>query len=503
MNLIIAAFGCSLLAPSFAQATPDTPPAPIALELVEPDWTQIGSGNYSPWVVDEAGNQVWNPSKSFNNWLATIPDEDKAWPILVDLRYKHDALFSNDLLRVFAEDVGDYNENGIDDWQEVSELYASADALPIMDQIAQLMSKPSMGHPLFRGTDPYSRRVFKQYGLEDYISEKENSNPSLMECSTEHLSITMDTTDFAVGYLSYIASQGELEAFTQYSITIYRGSLLTAEFPRLISTLVALASQRKMLELLRWALFTHGDKFTEEQLAQFDHAIAHYTVNQLKPVVEQLQFHDTARRIYNIPEMTRTASIYGFGPPLSTPYEQLPEMVRTILALYDMPLNVAHESSKMYPFDNPREPKWFAEMDKFKTLDYPMDPIGRRLLDMMMPAIGRATTAIQGHRADTQAMRLAIAAHRHKLRHGSFPTSIGDFDQDLINFAFIDPFVGGNMIYRLDPEIGPMIYARGYDGDDDQGRHERNLFLSTREKDGDFLYYPNPWTTQEIAEDED
>ncbi len=496
--------GLPFLCVSLVQGEPadERPMPPIVLELIEPDWTPIGDGNYSPWVVDEAGNTVWNPTKSFNDWLATIPDEDKAWPILVDLRYKYDVLFSNELLGVFAEDVEDHNENGIDDWQEMSKVYASAEAPLIMDRILELMSKPHMGYPLSDGTDSFSRRVLGQYGFDDYINPKETLNPGLLDCRFEHLSITMDMVKFTVGYLSYLAEQDEIEAFTHHSIIMYQGTLLVEDWPIIISTLVSMGSQKRLLDLLRWAIFTHGDEFTEEQLAQFDRVIADYTVNQLTVIAEKLLFHDTARRIYNIPEMTRTGSAYESGPPLSTPYEQLPEMVRTAMALYDMPLEGAQESADKYHFDNPQNPKWFTQMKDFETLDFPMDPIGRLLLGTMMPATGKAVSRVHRHRAHTQAMRLAIAAHRHKLRHSVFPATTKDFDQDLIAFEFIDPFVGGDLLYRLDPDIGPMIYARGYDGDDDHGRHERNLFLSTKEIDGDFLFYPNPWATQEHLDDE-
>ena len=503
MNIIIAALGCSLLAPSFTQATPDTPPAPIALELVEPDWTQIGSGNYSPWVVDEGGAKVWNPSKSFNNWLATIPDEDKAWPILVDLRYKHDALFSSAYFG-FLPDVGeDFDEDGVDDWKELSNLFDQTDMNPIMDQLLEAMGKPRMGYPLLLETDPDSRRVFERYGLEDHIENNASLNPQMIECTLQSLGTTRQITQLAVSYLSYIVGKGEIETFAADYIIMYQGSLLTDETPYLISTLVSIASQRRLLSLLRWALFTHGDGFTETQLAEFDRVIADTSINQLAVVGEQLQFHGFVRRVFNLPNLMNYTEHEQLGPPISAPYEQLPLVVRKTMALYDIPLNAAHESSKMYGFDAPSTPDWSSQGKDINELDSPIEAIGRLLVGIMMPATDQAVNRLREHRADTQAMRLAIAAHRHKLRHGSFPTSIGDFDQDLINFAFVDPFVGGNMIYRLDPEIGPMIYARGYDGDDDQGRYTQYLLLGSKEVEGDLLYYPNPWTTQEIAEDED
>ena len=490
--------------PALAYAEPtDSPPPPIILDLVEPDWTLLGDGNWSPWFIDEAGETVWNPTASFNAWMDTIPVEDKAWPILVDLRYKYDAFFSNNHFG-FLPNVGeDFDEDGVDDWTQLSVLFDQTDMKPIMDQLLAAMSKPMMGYPLLLGTDPYSRRVFERYGLEDHIENNPSLNPQLIECTLFSLGTTRKMTQLAVSHLSHIVEKGEIETFAANYIIMYQGSLLANETPYMISTLVSIASQSRLLDLLRWTLFTHGDVFTEDQLALFDRVITNTSINHLAVVGEQLQFHDFARRVYNIPEMVKYSANDELGDPLSTPYSQLPEMVRTILALYDMPLNGAQESSGKYHFDDPRNPKWYTQSEDFETLDFPMDPIGRLLLDVMMPAVDKAASRTHRLRADAQAMRLAIATHRHKLRHGSFPETIEHFDRDLIDFEFIDPFVGGEMIYRLDPDIGPMIYARGYDGDDDQGRHETDMFLETMKNDGDFVFYPNPWTTQEHLQDDD
>jgi len=505
MNIIIVALMLSVASMPLVHIEPEqeTPPAAIQLELVEPDWSQIGDGNYSPWVVTAEGETVWNPTKSFNNWLDTIPDEDKAWPILVDLRYKYDSFFSNNHFG-FLPDVGeDFDEDGVDDWTQLSALFDQTDMKPIMDQFLEAMGKPRMGDPLLLNeTDPYSRQVFERYGIEDHIENNPSMNPQLIECTFFSLGTTKQITQLSVSYLSYIAEKGEIETFAANYIIMYQGSLLTDETPYLISTLVSIASQRRLLNLLRWTLFTHGDAFTEDQLAQFDRVIADKSIDQLAVVGEQLQFHDFVRRVFYLPNLTNYTEQEQLGPPISVSYDLLPIVVRKTMALYDIPLNAAHDASKTYAFDASNTIDWSVQEDELKELDSPIEAIGRLLVDMMMPATDQAVNRVHRHRANTQAMRLAIATHRHKLRHGSFPETIEHFDRNLIDFDFIDQFVGGNMIYRLHPSIGPMIYARGYDGDDDQGRHATDLFLETMRKDGDFVYYPNPWATQEHLDDE-
>ncbi len=489
----------------FAANEPETkaPLPPTQLEYIEPDWSPIGDGNYSPWMPDEDGDPVWNPTKAYNTWIDSIPDEDKAWPILVDLRYKYDALFSNRFLWVFAEDVGeDWDEDGVDDWQQISELYASTDIKPIVERLLEALSKPHMGYTLHIGTDPVSQEVLLRYGLDDEIENKEGANPNVFSCLKEDHGIMRRKSQFMASYLSYQVEQGNTEQFADRFAIGYRSSLLVEDWPSILSTLTAMGNQSRFLDLLRWTLYTHSDQLTDDQLVTLDRVIENSTAHQVQTISDQLEFHDIARRIYNFPEMKNWSDTDWDGPPISIHYDELPKAVRTVITLYDIVMHDAHKSSLLHQNDD-TEPKWYVEMDDFETLDYPIESIGRMLLGMMMPAVDKATSRTRRHRANAQAMRLAIAAHRHKLRHGSFPKSIEHFNQDLIGFEFIDPFVGGDLLYRLDPETGPMIYAKGYDNDDDQGRHGLDIFLETKKIDGDFLYYPNPWTTQNFPEDED
>lgn len=61
---------------------------------------------------------------------------------------------------------------------------------------------------------------------------------------------------------------------------------------------------------------------------------------------------------------------------------------------------------------------------------------------------------------------LAIAAHRHKAKHGAFPDSLNTLDKDLITADLIDVYTGDPLLYRL-TESGPLIYSAGPDRDDD------------------------------------
>ncbi|MEM9373409.1 MAG: hypothetical protein AAGA55_07175 [Planctomycetota bacterium] len=97
------------------------------------------------------------------------------------------------------------------------------------------------------------------------------------------------------------------------------------------------------------------------------------------------------------------------------------------------------------------------------------------------------------------AFRLALAAHRHRLRHGEPPQGLADIDDDLINFDPIDGFTGGPMQFRW-RDGAPFVYTFGPDKDDDGGRHVldedgepwetiSDELLETA-PDGDFVLFP-------------
>ncbi len=70
------------------------------------------------------------------------------------------------------------------------------------------------------------------------------------------------------------------------------------------------------------------------------------------------------------------------------------------------------------------------------------------------------------HEQSPIAVRLRIAAERHRLRHGSFPESIAVMDDDLLAFDPIDLFTGEPLHYVL-CDRGPRIYSSGPDRDHD------------------------------------
>lgn len=96
-------------------------------------------------------------------------------------------------------------------------------------------------------------------------------------------------------------------------------------------------------------------------------------------------------------------------------------------------------------------------------------------------------------------LRVALAAHRHQLRHGQPLASLDAIDPDLLPFDPVDGFTGDRLVYRFTNGTH-LVYALGADLDDDAGRHatdpdgEPVPFISdeylTNKWDGDWVLFP-------------
>ena len=78
---------------------------------------------------------------------------------------------------------------------------------------------------------------------------------------------------------------------------------------------------------------------------------------------------------------------------------------------------------------------------------------------------------------------VALAIRDFKHKHGDYPKALDELGMEEY---VTDPFTGESLLYRTGPK-GFLLYARGMDGDDDQGKQSLSLGM----KDGDFgVLYP-------------
>jgi hypothetical protein len=125
---------------------------------------------------------------------------------------------------------------------------------------------------------------------------------------------------------------------------------------------------------------------------------------------------------------------------------------------------------------------------------------GRRVFAEMIPAYPNSVAVHRRTVMVVLATRIALAAHRHHLRHGQPPASLDAIDPDLLAFDPVDGFTGGRLVYRW-TDAGHLVYAAGPDVDDDGGRAieppadgewGRGISdqLLEEKPDGDYILFP-------------
>jgi len=106
------------------------------LAQLTPDWSVVTHGNWSPWITQADGSQTWNPAASFNAWLETVPEEDKAWAIFVDVQFAGTELYK-------SMDVGSFPE-GVEDWTQMVAMCELEESGAMIEQIKIALQKPVM-----------------------------------------------------------------------------------------------------------------------------------------------------------------------------------------------------------------------------------------------------------------------------------------------------------------------------------------------------------------------
>lgn len=454
----------------------------------EPDWDAVTGGNWSPWVMASDGTQEWNPVAGFNSWIETIPVEDRAWPILIDARYKFDLVFADSWSSSLPE-------RDLDEWAarvEILKLPETADAL---SQVKDALRRKHLGKLFTEFDDPATNGACIRHGLEDEIYDgQENPNLAIMRGSITELSQLRNATRFAISFAIYRLQLGDTDGFVEL-IELTNGAVRFAqESPNSISHLLSVAIQRDCYETVLWALECHDDVFSEEHLERLALSFQSNQLGDVSMLGDVMLFHDMCRRVvngvggFNLDGMNPQRALdVGFeGDPTHVAFAGLHESVQQTMLLYEK-MMCSGASGRLYI----REVSNQHSEDIFEREKDPSNFVGNQLIDVAEIAVGKLSLIHIEYLEGIGNVRLAIAIYRYKLRHGVFPASIAELDEDLMGFTPLDGYTGEPLSYRL-TESGPVIYSFGFDLDDDGGRHVVSEYpRSDRSADGDFVHFPH------------
>ncbi len=412
-------------------------------ELAEltPDWSAVTHGNWSPWFTKDDGTTEWNPAASFNAWLATVPEEDKAWVVLVDVQYAGYELYDNPEVGKFPEDVKD--------WAAMVALYELEASKELIDRLKEALRRPVMGAMLYELTapvrsrnsdthytrDPVELAAMEKNGVED-IEFVPSANPNINLLSVRLPTLGLQRKAVNVFRTDGIIKleRGNVDEFVELTVLSMDSARFTEEFPTLLSQLVAMGIEAHGVGTVNWALEHHPELFTDEHLRTLDQLIARHQHRTFLWQGEAIGFHDSIRRTVDDKgalKMTGMRTLQGGGGSFDIPTNLLdaelhPSAQRLLYAYNRMLLQVQAESSIPLLISGP------SAMQILESEKKNLNSRGALFLDILSPAIDRSSERFRMLQQDALDLRLTIAAHRHALRHGQLPESNEAIDEDLL-----------------------------------------------------------------------
>lgn len=422
----------------------------------------------------------WDPIAEYNRRLEGFGPDDFAWPLIVEASELYGSPGVPGFDALGPEHAG---------WENLTEVLARADIQRLVEILVRASHKPVLGMPML--------------GQIDDTTPFEHPEPS----DTSRLGL--DRLLIADGYVGAIS--GDPLRFRDRIESALRLLLLNEE------PLLRIAQSRRgflvevIVHRVGRVLDQYPQMIDEQAAASIDALLARVVergVLTINADADLVFYEDMVRRMVDdrgvydpakVAALTASDPSSGqgvpppsdaprdaFTPPLWSSYKVLAEEYEQAAAAGAVPWTLPAEG-------------WLDAKAWMVRIDSIPGRAGRMLAGYSVIGLkSEAEKARTRHQA-LLGLRVALAAHRHRLRHGEPLASLEGIDPDLLAFEPIDGFTGGCLVYRWTGE-GHLVYAFGADGDDDGGRHavdpEGNAvpFISDdylRGKwDGDWVVFP-------------
>lgn len=407
-----------------------------------------------PWITTPYGQRRWNPVAAYNQQLDTEPPERLAHPILMQV-------------------VEDFPELMLDDnrgrwaWSVTPELWW--DSYPAWDDQVKLLNAPRIQRAIALLMEAATRPRMGAR-LDDNWDEEEGA-PILQFVYVPEVSILANACRLLTTAASARLEANEPDAAINLIKSMIDAHGLCQDDPTGFAQFIQSANYANAMSFIDWALKAHPEKLNDDHFAALDAILDRsFSIDASAP---RIVFEDLVRRPADEP-----------GQPSDLPLEKLPKPVREVVAAYDSTLRCAERPFGV-TFD--LEPWRCRTIDDLVREAHPDFRDDLRLSSFNWDTLRRR---IEQMKQGQHALRLAVAAHRHRIRHAEFPILIEVIDHDLLQFEPVDMFTSQELQYRV-VDGHPLIYTVGADRDDDGGYHNRDAIHTTNRTvaDGDYVLF--------------
>ena len=435
------------------------------LQELDIDWDAAFGGNWSPWWDPGSGEIVWNPVASFNDWMASIPDEDKAWPILIDAYYEHHlSLFKEHAYLEYSSAL----PNHPDRWAQWRQVIESDAFIDLSDRFAEACKRPVLGAELTYDTERFERAQINEYGYEEPMGEYPRAGePSIIDVQLGWLGRLRTLATIQRSRAAFELEQGNPDTFVDQIESTHQLGAYAREFPVLISELVYIANAHQAIETIGWALEAHPEQFDADQLARLDRLLAYTTDFEINWHGERLSFYDSVRRMCDDSGHLSPDKIVAYefsGTACSLPITQLGADAQRMLYVQHQSIGQGPAMISI-PWDEQAESMEEILARERATLSR----FGDITLDILIPSLDKAANRARIFKQEAIGLRLALASFRHRARHDAFPETIDAIDDGLLDFNPIDAFTGKQLGYTVQDGL-PRVYSVGDDRVDDRGQ---------------------------------
>lgn len=437
---------------------------------LSPDWDRATGGNWSPWYDTGDGTLVWNPAASYNRWIDSVPADENAWAVYVDLYFKHAPFLRESV------DLGALPPE-MQDWESLREVLEEPDMTDDLELLLEAFTRPVLGAKVLGYAefgqmvnasnstfDPIVFDAMQKWGVENptLISDGD-ANPGLLGVSSSILSYQRHLISLAQTIAVARFESGDVDESVRILDSISRSTSSQTGFPILINQLLAISNEARINRVIAYLLMIGPDQLTDQHLVMLDSILQRHQQRTYLWQGNALEIHDTVRRMTNADGSFSVQGMAGVslmgGAPCHLPDARLSHSAQR--ALHTINLNERSVNSTL-PWDG-REYLALKNAIQNSKKSY----FVRMMLDMLMLRPDKIGTSFRIHNQMSIGARLAVAVERHRLRHAAYPSSLGSIDPDFMRFEPIDAF-GGELVYAL-TETGPMIYSKSDDRDDDHG----------------------------------
>lgn len=445
--------------------------------------------------------QTWDPFGDANRMIEEIPLEERSYPLLAEAFAVLEAAYVDEEIK---------RRPGDEWWDATVEWLDSDDGGRVSALVREAVARPHAGFPIGDGSDPTWEAARERAGLEPFAVTA-SDHPALIDALMPAVG-AKNRLAMHLGAEARLAMvRGDRARFQEATLAIAGLSHHSYPSYSLIEHLVDLTVRRRLIDVVGEAMESDGF-LTEPMAAGLDAALGQFDPQARLArgfEAEQVVFEDLIRRMVDengvfvrsraMRVMLETDTPQLNIEPSSVARESINEGLARALDEQEESLAAALRSAAV-----PYQPygDFDAQVDNWKQgTDSIPRRVGKMMLGIMVPAITKVAATTRTAHQRQIAFRVALAAHRHRLRHGDPPLGISDIDQDLLAFDPVDGFTGGPLQLRW-RDGGPLVYAYGPDLDDDGGVHLFDMSgdpvesitdrLIESKPDGDFVLFPAP-----------